>query len=221
MIISTTNQKGGVGKTTIAVHLTAWLSEKGFKVAVVDADVQCSSTQWLKEACPEVPVVRLQTADDVLEGIPKLQKEYEIIVVDGPAGLTEVTRAVLLVTDGTLLPCGPSALDLRAADEAVRVLNQAQGIRNGKPWAFLVPNRLQRRLRLSKELLETGKSLGIPVAPGLGLRQAFADAPGQGTTVWKMGPQAKDAQNELNQLFKAIFPNEKANKITRAGAKSK
>ncbi|MDQ3623399.1 MAG: hypothetical protein M3463_13060, partial [Verrucomicrobiota bacterium] len=94
--------------------------------------------------------------------------------------------------------------------EAVRVLRQAQGIRKGSPWAFFVPNRVQRHLRLSRELLETAQSLGIPVAPALGLRQAFADAPGQGTTVWKMGSSASEAANELNQLFKTVFSHEHA-----------
>lgn len=210
VIISTTNQKGGVGKTTIAVHCAAWLVENGVRVAVVDADVQSSSTEWLREAYPEIPVKRLQTADDVLEGIPQLQRDHEVVVVDGPAGLTEVTRAILLITDGALLPCGPSVLDLRAADEAVRVLRQAQGIRKGSPWAFFVPNRLQRHLRLSRELLETAQTLGIPVAPGLGLRQAFADAPGQGTTVWKMGSAANEAGDELNQLFTKVFSHDQA-----------
>jgi len=46
-------------------------------------------------------------------------------VIDGPAGLSEVTRAVLLVANLALLPCGPSVLDLRAAQEAIRVVLQA------------------------------------------------------------------------------------------------
>jgi cellulose biosynthesis protein BcsQ len=74
----------------------------------------------------------------------------------------EVTRALLLVTDLALLPCGPSALDLRAAHDAIRVVQQAQMIRKRPPRTFLLPNKVQSNYRLSRELLETADTLGIP-----------------------------------------------------------
>ena len=137
MIFAFTNAKGGVGKSTLSVHLAVWLREKGAKVALIDADVQGSSSIWLQEAAPDIPVVRLQTPDDILEQVPILQAEFEHLVIDGPAGLSEVTRTVLFVADVTFLPCGPSVLDLRAAQDAIRVVRQAQGIRKGPPHAVL------------------------------------------------------------------------------------
>ena len=92
MIIALTNSKGGVGKSTLAVHLTVWWQEQGAQVALVDADAQGSSSVWLHEAAPDLPVLRLQTADDILEGLPKLQTQFEHLIVDGPGGLSEVTR---------------------------------------------------------------------------------------------------------------------------------
>src|SRR3954468_14469159 len=103
MIVALTNLKGGVGKSTISVHLAVWFSEQGKKVALVDTDVQAGSSTWLQEAAPEIKNLRLQTPDDILEEIPKLQGEYEHIIVDGPAGLAEVTRTILLLTDRTFL----------------------------------------------------------------------------------------------------------------------
>src|SRR5450759_2730387 len=166
MIIALTNSKGGVGKSTLAVHLAVWWQEQNAKVALVDADAQGSSSGWLQEASPEIPVLRLQTPDEILEGVPKLQTEFEHLVIDGPAGLSEVTRAILLVADLALLPCGPSALDLRAVNEAIRVVKQAQKIRQGTPQAVLVPNKLQVQYRLSRELLTTASSLEIPATNG-------------------------------------------------------
>ena len=120
----------------------------GANVALVDADVQGSSSLWLKETGIEIPVFRLQSADEVLDGVPEIGRSFEHLVVDGPAGLSEVTRAILLVADLALLPCGPSVLDLRAAtarevlqgaDPEIRIsrhrrkiVDDAQGRRSGR-----------------------------------------------------------------------------------------
>jgi chromosome partitioning protein len=212
MIAALTNSKGGVGKSTLAVHLAIWLSQQGAKVALVDSDAQGASSLWLHEASPEIKVVRLQTVDDILDQIPKVQSTAEHIIVDGPAGLSEITRTILFLTDLACLPCGPSVLDLRAASDAIRVVRQVQTIRKGPPKAVLIPNKLQVQYRLTQELLETAKTLGIPAARGLRLRQAFADAAGQGTVVWRMQTQsARDAAAEIQILFEELFTYEHAN----------
>lgn len=54
MVIVLANSKGGVGKSTLAVHLAVWLYDRGHRVALVDADVQSSSSVWLQEAEPSV-----------------------------------------------------------------------------------------------------------------------------------------------------------------------
>jgi chromosome partitioning protein len=205
MIVALANAKGGVGKSTLAVHLAAWWKERAASVALVDADAQGSSSLWGREAEQALDVFRLQTPDDILEGIPKLAREFDHLVVDGPAGLSEVTRAILLVADRALLPCGPSALDLRAANDAIRVLKQAQAIRQGPPQAALVPNKVQVRHRLSRELLETARSLAIPSAGSLRLRQAYADAAGQGTVVWRLGRRGEAAGKEIMEVFDGLF----------------
>lgn len=205
MIIALTNSKGGVGKTTIALHLAVWLAEKGARVVLVDADTQAASSMWLGEASAKTPLLRLQTADDVLEQLPKLGTEMEYVVVDGPAGLSEVTRAILFASDLAVLPCGPSVLDLRAASDALRIVRQVQTIRKGPPRVVLVPNKLQVQYRLSQELVETVQGLDVPALPGLRLRQAFADAAGQGTVVWRLPTRsAQDASFEIQELLERL-----------------
>ena len=54
MIIVVANSKGGVGKSTLAVHLAAWLHEQGHTVTLADCDTQESSSQWIREAAPGV-----------------------------------------------------------------------------------------------------------------------------------------------------------------------
>ena len=186
MILALSNSKGGVGKTTIAVHLAVWMAEQGHDVAFVDADVQGSSSGWLGESAPEMKTNRLLTPDDIVDQLPGLAAEHKYVIADGPAGLTEVTRAILWLADLAIFPCGPSALDLRAVIEAMTVVHQIQQIRKGLPAEIFIPNKLQPNYRLSRELVQTVKKLGMPAGDGLRLRQAYADAAGQGTVVWRM-----------------------------------
>jgi chromosome partitioning protein len=208
MIVAVANSKGGVGKSTISVHLAAWLAKGRRKVCLVDADGQASSSVWLHAARPEIPLLRLQTPDDILEQLPILRGQVDDVVVDGPAGLSDVTRSILFVADRTLLPCGPSFLDLHAGNGAIRVVRQVQSIRNGPPHAVLIPNKIQTRYRLSQDLLTTAKSLEIPASSGLRLLQAYADAAGQGKVVWDMGPLGADAAEEIAALFRELFVRE-------------
>jgi chromosome partitioning protein len=120
MLIAVANSKGGVGKTTVSVHYAVAQAERGRKTALIDSDAQGSSTRWLQDVQDSVAVFPLKTADDVIDQAPRIVSQFDVVVADGPAGLSEVTRALLLVADLALLPCGPSALDLRAAQDAIR-----------------------------------------------------------------------------------------------------
>ena len=205
MYIAMVNAKGGVGKSTLAVHLAVWLHEQKQRVMLVDCDLQRSSSQWLREAEPGVQVVVVNGEDEVIEQASTLQREADVVIADGPAGLKELTRALLLVCDLALIPCGPSVLDVRAASEAIRVVKQAQSIRGGAPEPLLVLNKVQARFRLSRELHDAAARLEIPTAQAtVGLRQAYADAVGQGSVVWRMRPKTTAATEELERLFTEI-----------------
>eukprot|EP01136_Pigoraptor_vietnamica_P024296 Opistho-1_new@77207 len=99
MIIAVVNSKGGVGKSTLAGSMAAWLHELGQRVVLADCDSQNSSSEWISEASPHVQIARYETADAVLEGLPQLRKEADYIVCDGPGSQTETSRALLLWAD--------------------------------------------------------------------------------------------------------------------------
>jgi chromosome partitioning protein len=205
MIVALANSKGGVGKSTIAVHLAVWLYDRAESVALVDVDHQRSSSLWAREAEPGMSVLSFDSPDDVIKQGKKLAKDYQHVVIDGPAGLDEITRAMLLVADIALIPCGPSLLDVRAASLAVQVLETAQLVREGKPTALFVCNKVQPNTRLSRELLETAHTFGIGVTHTfIQFRQVYADAVSQRTVVARMGYRGKDAATELDQLFQEV-----------------
>ena len=204
-IVVVVNTKGGVGKSTVATHLAWGMAKAGHRVRLVDADMQGSSSRWVTEAKAGLDVVRLETANDILERIRPLTFDGSIVVADGPGGMSETSRALLLVADVALLPCGPSKVDLESLTETVRVLDQAKAIRNGLPTGALIPNRLQARTRLSAELAKVLAGFGLPVLPGLTLRQAYPEAAGQRTLVSELpGEGAAAAALEMKALLKAV-----------------
>ena len=129
MIIAIANSKGGVGKSTVAVHLAAWLHRLGHRVTLADCDTQHSSSEWIRLALPNVQAVCLDSPDDVLNELPRLAEEADYVVADGPGSQTEMSRALLLRADFAIVPCKASMLEVRAL--AAKLEEEAKRIRSG------------------------------------------------------------------------------------------
>ena len=200
MLIALVNQKGGVGKTTIAVHLAYWLSLRG-SVILVDADVQQSSSNCLTDL--KIPSSISDYPEDLLDLLPELSKKYNAVIVDGPAGLSEITKSILYACDLALIPCKPSGLDTHSSSKILRMLSQAQRIRNGYPKAALLLNQAVKGTILLKESVELLSKTGIPLlSTVIYNRQSISDAPGQGITVWQdSSAAAKSASQDFESLF--------------------
>lgn len=207
MIIAIANSKGGVGKSTLATHLAAWLSKQGHRVTLADCDSQQSSSQWIREAAPEVRTLCLSDPDAIITEIPQLAKNTDYLIADGPGSLSETSRALLLMSDMAIVPCKASMLEVRALDVATKVLRQAQEIRMGPPEATIVLSMVGKNYRLTQDMREAAKLLGLPITSTfMTLRQTYADAPGQASLVWDMGTRAKAAASEVERLFVELLP---------------
>src|SRR5215211_3211428 len=207
MIIVVANSKGGVGKSTLAVHLAAWLHEQGHSVTLADCDTQHSSSDWIKEAAPDVKTVRLGDADEILDRLPALGQQSDFVVADGPGSNTETSRALLLRADLALVPCKASMLEVRALAQATNVLRQAQDIRGGAPRAVIVLSMVGKTYRLTQDMKDAAAALELPLArTALTLKQIYADAPGQGAVVWQLGSRGRDAAAEVEALFRELLP---------------
>jgi chromosome partitioning protein len=209
-IIAVANSKGGVGKSTAAVHLAAWLHEQGHRVTLADCDTQQSSSEWIREAVPAVKAVRLDNPDHILNELPNLIAETDYVVCDGPGSQTETSRALLLRADLAIVPCKASMLEVRALAKATEVLRQAQDIRGGVPKAVIVLSMVGKHYRLTQDMRDAAAALNLPLARvAMTLRQIYADAPGQGAIIWKMGSRAREAAEEIRSLFAEILPDAK------------
>ena len=207
MIIAIANSKGGVGKSTLAVHLAAWLQRQGHRVTLADCDTQQSSSQWIREAAPTVKAICLKDPDTIISELPLLRQETDYVVADGPGSLAEMSRALLLVADKAIVPCKASMLEVRALDAATKVLRQSQQIRAGHPKAVIVLSMVGRHYRLTQDMRDAAAVLKLPIAhTAMILRQIYADAPGQGAVVWELGSRAREAAEEVDRLFRELMP---------------
>ncbi len=206
MLISVLNQKGGVGKSTTAVHLARWLQLQGQSVHLADLDPQRTGSSWLTSADAFTLPCTVVSADSdaVLERVPELARGVDALVVDGPAGLSEATRAVMLLADVVLTPVQPAGADLHSAGEVLRLVGQARTIRKGPPDAAVFLNRATKGTRLLAEARAALEQLeGIRLLrTAITQRQAIADCYGQGCTVFEAdtGPGVQAAA-EYRKLF--------------------
>ena len=202
--IAVINQKGGSGKSSTAVHLAAWLHKQGARCLLIDADGQRTSSIWLAAIDQGIESRVIQDPDALLDALPKMAEETPWVVIDGPANLSESTRAAILWADLALVPCQPTGVDLASAGDTVRLIKQAQKIRGGLPQAALFLSRAVKGTRLKGEAREV---LGaIPDTTLLSnivhQRQVIADSFGQGATVFSMsGTSAGIAAREYSELF--------------------
>ena len=207
MIVVVASSKGGVGKSTVAAHLAAWLAEQGRSVVLADCDTQASSSGWVREAAPAVRVVRLEGPNEILDTLPHLAREADYVVADGPGSNTEVTRALFMWADLAVVPCKASMLEARALAQATAALRQTREIRRAKPPAVAVLSMVGKNYRLTQDMRDAAAALGLPLAAtALTLRQVYADAPGQGAVVWHMGARGRDAGAEIRALFAELLP---------------
>ena len=204
-IVVVVNQKGGAGKSTVSVHLARWLHKHNQAVAVVDADAQQSSSKWLSRLELSIPCQVVQSPDELLDELPKLSEAYTWVIVDGPAALSETTRATILSADLAIIPCQPTGVDLESASDTVRLVQQAQRIRRGEPRAVMFVNRAVKGTKLKDEAIEVLRLFpGVTVLDKvLHQRQIIADCFGQNSTVFDLsGSSAGIARREMEELFK-------------------
>lgn len=146
MIIALLNQKGGVGKTTLATHIAGELAMQGSSVILLDADPQGSALDWTQRRSQN-GLPRLFSAvglarETLHQEAPELARRCDHIVMDGPPRIAALARSALLAADLVLIPVQPSPYDVWASAEMVSLIREAQVFRPALRAAFVINRRV-------------------------------------------------------------------------------
>ena len=205
MIISILNQKGGVGKTTLAVHIATALAQRGLKVLLVDADPQSSSLDWSasREGEPLFPVIGLPKPS-LHRDMPALAADYEAVVIDGPPRVNELARSAIMASNIVLVPVQPSPYDVWAAEEIITLLKEASVFKEKLKSAFVI-NRKIANTAIGRDVAEALSAYPLPVLKSqVCQRVGFAESAARGQTVLELEPQGL-ASKEILALVAEIL----------------
>jgi chromosome partitioning protein len=209
-VITITNQKGGSGKTTVAVNLAGNLGRRGYEVLLADIDPQGSASHYASTA-PEgnemaVTIAGLsKTGDRVHRYIQKFSDQYDYIVVDCPPVVdNKGARSALSVSHLVLIPVQPAPLDFESTKATLELVENTQA-QNRRLRARLLATACPRTNIADSMLEALGEEHVALMDSSLGYRTAYREAAGAGVIVHDMGYAAQAAAEEVDALTKEVL----------------
>lgn len=184
------NPKGGSGKTTLATNLAGYLAGLGRQVVLADLDRQQSAAGWLKRRPAQLPTIHGHQA-------PKPTPKPDWMVIDSPAGLHgDKLSAAVKLAELVIVPVQPSAFDMLATGDFLRVLREEKAVRKEKSLVAMVGMRVDPRTKSAAELGEFLLAAEFPVLTYLRDAQLYVQCANEGASLFDLPPSraGRDAE---------------------------
>lgn len=212
MIVAFVSQRGGVGKTTLALHVAGELARRGERVTLVDADPQESALGWAlarawSERARRFAVIGLASESLPLE-VPDIARANDHVIIDGPPRTPALTRAVLVAADRVVIPVQPGPFDVWTRHEIVELVKEVQFFRPRLTAAFVTNRVIVGTIiarAMAKPLSRTGTGAGIGRLPvEVCQRVLFAECLSCGLLAGEIEPGGRAAE-DIRRLANAIL----------------
>lgn len=205
-LIAFAGQKGGAGKSTLAIATAAEFHRRSLRTLLVDADPQGTAATWGAVAAEVADTEPDYTYPDVImmganlhQQLPSVAAGYDVVVIDCPGRDDACQRGALAVADVAVLPVTPDTSDVWALGHSIELLKQAQVFRP-QLSAFLLLNKLRAGTSEAAEARETFAEAELPIMEAeIGLRIAYGRFAHSGRGVIGFEARGK-AADEINAL---------------------
>jgi len=155
-VIAFSSAKGGVGKTSLSVNLAAELALQGVATTVLDCDINQHATRFGSVWGPRNPEIPLRfiggiDTSNVLARIREAEAESDVVVIDLPAGTSELSLRALTKSQLVIIPAQRTVFDVRDATKTALQVADAQDVANVRIGSVLVWSRVQARMETRTE----------------------------------------------------------------------
>jgi chromosome partitioning protein len=204
MIISVVNQKGGVGKTTIAINIGIAMARRNFKVGFLDTDPQGTASQWQSIEGNVAFEVRRHPSPVSCADLMEEDLNHGFLVIDTPPAIGEITLSVLELADLAIVPLAPSVLDIWSSRTTIGMIEEAKKT-NPKLEGRLLVSRKIPRTRLGREGRDAIAALEMEVfQTEISQRIAYVESMIAGVSVFQYAPRS-EASKEIEDLCEEIL----------------
>lgn len=194
-------QKGGTGKTTLALSLAVAAQQAGKVAVIIDLDPQATACNWGDRRKLDAPIIVDAQPARLAKALEKAAEGgVDLAIIDTPARSEQSALAAAKLSDLVIIPCRPQIYDMETIPNSREIVSLA-----GNPPVLVILNAVPPRAARQQEAVEAIKGLGLPVSPCmLGSRAAFGDSAAMGRSVLEYDPSGKAAQ-EIRDVYKYII----------------
>ena len=196
-VITFVTQKGGSGKTTLALSCAVAAEEHGARALVLDMDPQRTAEAWYQTREATKPKLATVTAAELPDAITGGRQRFDVVLIDTPGRDEPSTAAAIRHADICLIPCRPTPADMKATPTTVATIKRLD-----KLSAFVLSQTPPRGYRI-REAAKGLSVLGMVAPVHIVSRNAYQDAHGMGLAVTEFETDGKAAA-EIRELWQWI-----------------